>query len=291
MNTVVPSPGTVSRILWHFTGGPIWNETEHRQGSSPKPAAQAYANLKSIIRDRELRLGGYKEVIRIRLAERRRYNSTTKKREVLRNVAEELTSAPVCCLADVPIIHLSYLAQRYGKFAIGFHREAVVRHGFNPVFYALDDASSILSIYRGLGQIDAMDGEVFKVCGGLVRDAADEFMASNGLNEGPDLSFINVISEQADYLDETLQEARVSFGNFLGLVKTFSLDEFGTIYCEREWRSLEAFEFTYDDVAMIVLPRRVGKNEYFQGFCKKASAVLRLPSTIPVVPWEDLVEH
>jgi hypothetical protein len=291
MDAVVPSPGTVSRILWHFTGGPVWNESERKQGSSPKPAVRAYENLKSIIRARQLRLGGYKEVIRVRFDERRRYNPTTKKNEIERNVSEELTSSPVCCLADVPVIHLSYLAQRYGKFAIGFHRESVVRHGFNPVFYALENARSILSIYRGLGQIESIDGEIFRLCGQYTRESVDAFLASNGLAEGPDDAFLTIIPQQADYLDESLREARASLGDFLGLVKTFSPEEFGSIYCEREWRSLEPYTFTYDDIAMIVLPRKVGATAYFQPFCEKAFHALNLPSTIPVVPWEDLVEH
>ena len=165
-----------------------------------------------------------------------------------------------------------------------------MRHDFNPVFYALDNAKFIQSIYRGLGQINSMGGEIFKDYASWERETVEEFVASNDLNGAPDQTFINIISEQADYLDESLREARTSFGDFLGMVKTFTSDEFGTIYCEREWRSLEAFKFNYEDIAMIVLPRKVGVNEYFQPFCKKASLVLRLPSTIPV-PWEDLVEH
>ena len=34
-------------------------------------------------------------------------------------------------------MHLGYHAERYGKIAIGFHRDAVIRHGFSPVFYQL----------------------------------------------------------------------------------------------------------------------------------------------------------
>jgi hypothetical protein len=35
--TMPSSPGTVSKILWHFTGGPRWNEVEKRQEATPKP--------------------------------------------------------------------------------------------------------------------------------------------------------------------------------------------------------------------------------------------------------------
>ena len=48
-----------------------------------------------------------------------------------------LESVPVCCLAEIPVEHLSYHAKRYGKIGIGFHRDAAIRCGFNPVFYQL----------------------------------------------------------------------------------------------------------------------------------------------------------
>lgn len=291
MDPVAYTPGTVSRILWHFTGGPLWNDTEHRQSPSPKSANQAFENLKSILKTRELRLGGYKEVIRVRFPEVRKYNPRTEETKILRNVVEELSSSPVCCLADVPIIHLAYLAPRYGKFAIGFHREAVVKHGFNPVLYILDDAESILSTYRGLGQLNNLSGEVFKSCGEVVQESVAEFIAANGRTEKQVLALIKIISQQADFLDESLRGARDSFKNFLGLVKTFSPAEFGTIYCEREWRSFTSFKFNHDDVAMVVLPRTVGKGDYFQRFCESVSRALHLPATIPIVLWEDLIEH
>lgn len=291
MNTPVPTPGTVSRILWHFTGGPFWNENKRRQSSSPKVAAKAFAALQGILTSRELRLGSYKELIRVRLAERKVYNKTTRKLETKRNVLQELESSPVCCLADVPIIHLSYLAKRYGKFAIGFHRDAVVRAGFNPVFYALDDARSVLEISKSLRFLEGISGDIFKASGDIARELVAELVKENNLDNAPDTWILDVVSEQAEELDNSAAKAQESFRDFLGLVKTFSTDEFGTIYCEREWRSLKKFEFTYEDVAMVVIPRRVGKNEYFAPFCRRASGSLSLPPTLPIIPWEDLVEH
>src|SRR6185295_18155854 len=214
MESIPQSPGTVSRILWHFTGGPLWNDGERRQKSSPKPSFQAFANLKSILKSCVLRLGDYKEVIKVRIPERRTYNHITRKTEVHYNVVEELTSSPVCCLADVPIIHLAYLAPRYGEFAIGFHRDSVVLHGFNPVFYALDDAKSVFSIYKGLGQLRGISGEIFKVCCQAFQESAEEFIAANSLKEGPDQTFIEIISEQAGELDKSVRETLDSFENF-----------------------------------------------------------------------------
>ena len=39
------SPGSVSKILWHFTGGPKWNDQKKRQAKKQKPAAEAFENL------------------------------------------------------------------------------------------------------------------------------------------------------------------------------------------------------------------------------------------------------
>jgi len=38
----VITPGTVSKILWHFTGGPTWNTEKEKQNTTPKPANDAY---------------------------------------------------------------------------------------------------------------------------------------------------------------------------------------------------------------------------------------------------------
>lgn len=71
------------------------------------------------------------------------------------------------------------------------------------------------------------------------------------------------------------------------------MDEFDTIYCEREWRSLRTYHFQeYDDaIAMIVLPRNEKRGKYFNDFVSKDAERLGLPRSIPIVPWEDLIEY
>src|SRR6266849_6798210 len=123
-------PGTVSRILWHFTGGPEWDAERREQKSSPKPHAHAYRNLKSILQTKELRLGDYQEIVKVVIPKRRKFNITRRRTEVERNVRVEVRSAPICCLSDIPAPHLSYHAYRYGKFTIGFHRSSAVTHSF-----------------------------------------------------------------------------------------------------------------------------------------------------------------
>jgi hypothetical protein len=75
----------------------------------------------------------------------------------------------------------------------------------------------------------------------------------------------------------------------LAFVKIFANDEFSAIYCEREWRSTNPFRFTIDDVAMIVLPGVVENRRYFDEFVSGSSE--GVPRSIPIVPWEDLIEH
>ena len=152
-------PGTVSKILWHFTGGPKWNQARNYQQRRPKPAAEAYAALLSILETRQLRLGQYREVIKVQVPKLRRYNAKTRRVEDLTDAVVERTSSPVCCLADIPVAHLSYHAGRYGKIAIGFHRHGPVNHGFNPVFYTLHDSGVLRSLHEGFAGLDEIGDE------------------------------------------------------------------------------------------------------------------------------------
>ncbi len=88
-------PGTVSKILWHFTGGPAWNTVENCQGSKPKAREDAYKALLSILKSKQLRLGNYREVAKVRVPKLRRYNKVTRKTEVRRNTIVEIASSQV----------------------------------------------------------------------------------------------------------------------------------------------------------------------------------------------------
>jgi hypothetical protein len=274
------SPGTVSKILWHFTGGPIWNADQKRQNKHRKPARQAYGNLTSILRARELRVGQYTEVVKV-LAPEPKFDEKGRL-EDMQNVSVELTSAPLCCLADIPVAHLGYHARRYGKFAIGFHRDAVIRHDFNPVFYTLQDTRIIQSIYAGFKKLLYVYDN-FDTLRSVVPSVASLVSGSEAAED------IGLIHFDTLEIEHYVKSAERNFKEFLAFVKTFQRDEFGSIYCEREWRSLKGYSFTFDDVAMIVLPKRVG--HYFSDFVGRVANKLDLPRSIPIVPWEDLVEH
>jgi hypothetical protein len=281
-------PGTVSKILWHFTGGPKWNSRTECQSPHRKRAALAYQAFCSILRSKNLRLGEYLECARVIVPERHRYDREKKKTIVEKNVKVTLRSSRVCCLADIPIAHLRYHEHRYGRFAIGFHRDSIVKHGFNPVLYTLERTHLMHSLYKGLAELDSIDCssaayaalEVADYYGDCEHEDIDELrmqgdMASDAIND----------------IERSIKYSHECISDVMAFVKTFSDDEFSSIYCEREWRSTESFKFSYSDVAMLILPQKVGKRSYCSEFISDRIKKLDLPRSVPVVSWEDLIEH
>lgn len=278
-------PGTVSKILWHFTGGPHWDDKEQRQRINPKRPSDAYAALTSILQTRTLRLGRYHELVKAQYFIR----TVDPKTKALKRESREVTfkSAPVCCLADIPIAHLGYHSHRYGKFAVGFHRSAVVKHKFSPVFYTLHDAAPLQSIRRGISAVESISGDADHnawAVSSFERAAACE--EGHPIDETGELSAFELAFES---IAESAKNARDHLSGSLAFVKTFRPAEFSTVYCEREWRSTREFAFELGDVAMIVLPRQIADETFYDDFVKQRRP--RLPRAIPIVPWEDLVEH
>lgn len=290
------APGTVSKILWHFTGGPKWNAAAKRQEERRKPEGDAYKALLSILRDKKLELGQYREVVKVRLPQFGPRNEKTGKSRIVGYKIDKLQSSPVCCLSDIPIAHLSYQAKRYGKIALGFHRAAVVRHGFNPVFYTLSHTRVLRSIYKCLAELVDVDSDA-----GSIDWSASEIESETANVEcehghevevdigGEVSSEVSDIQSAADDIAVTVSSAQENLKKFLAFVKSFGSDEFSTIYCEREWRSTKPFSFSESDVAMVVLPKR--NAGYFSDFVSRRAKRLGVPRSIPVVPWEDLIEH
>lgn len=285
------SPGTVSKILWHFTGGPTWNSKTRKHTNSKKPATKAYENLKSILRSKELRLGTYKEVARVIVSEHRKYNPKTKRVEVQKNVPVDIESSSICCVSDIPAPHLRYHANRYGKFALGFHRKAIIRAGFNPVFYTLQDTPIIRSIYEGFSSLELADPDTIHYAASTIESEVSDV---EGIYEGIDINVSDEIMEiknEVDSIENAVSDASQSLEDLVAFVKTFEESEFSTVYCEREWRSTKAYNFKIDDLAMIVLPKAVGDKKYYTSFVEKVAPNIKLPRRIPIVPWDDLVEH
>jgi hypothetical protein len=116
----------VSKILWHFTGGPRWNAVKKVQYANPKPPEAAFNALRGIITSRKVLLGRYREVVKVKVATRVLKEYPPSKwhpsgRKLWLKGPEEVVereSAPVCCLADIPVAHLSYHAGRYGWLSL-----------------------------------------------------------------------------------------------------------------------------------------------------------------------------
>lgn len=287
------TPGTVSTILWHFTGGPRWDALTKRQEPIPKPQDDAYRALLSILSSKELRLGSYSEVFNVTVPLLRKRNRVTRKVEELENVEEQLTSSPVCCLADIPIVHLPYHAQRYGKFALGFRRDAAIRQRFNPVLYTLHSSVVANIIREGIRATERIDPWYIE---SIVSDIESE-VSSIQCEQGHDVELdidneLSSIGEEVDRVVEHTDNARDALAQFLAFVKTFGDNDFSTIYCEREWRSTSSFGFEISDIAMIVLPAK-GEHgrDFFSDLVREEIGRLGIPREVPIVAWEDLLEH
>ncbi|MBM2886568.1 hypothetical protein JFK97_19435 [Chromobacterium phragmitis] len=277
-------PGTVSKILWHFTGGPLWCEATQKQLKELKPAINGYNALLSILDSKQLRLGQYKEIVKVIVKEKRKYNLSLRKTETIKNYPVTLTSQPVCCVADIPLQHISYHANRYGKIAIGFHRSAVIKAGFNPVMYTLENTELLNKIYEGYSKIDGIDVLSAKSELEHLQGEIDSVLADNDIDESIDSSSVEL---ELDCIESCKESIEASYSHQLAYIKTFDESEFDSIYCEREWRSTKPFNFSKDDIAMIILPREQEGYNFYKKFLDEA----KLPREVTVGSWEDLVEH
>jgi hypothetical protein len=271
------SPGTVSKILWHFTGGPMWDGMAYRPSRELKPVEDAYAALVGIIKSKELRLGSSAERLDVTLPTVERLGIGPDKRHVHKEASRPYRLMPVCCLADIPIMHLSYHASRYGKIAIGYHRESVVRAGFSPVFYQLQNSMALQSLFQTIICLDVIGGfdSAYDLTAELETDDAEQNIRE---------SYEQLVDRRKR---NALIHARKNAAIAASFIKTFDESEFGSIYTEREWRSVKPFKFEYVDLPMVVLPRESG---YFGRLVTEAESI-GLPKTVSIVAWEDLVEH
>jgi len=212
-------PGTVSKILWHFTGGPKWNIVKNTQHKQPKPAKEAYQNIISIIESMTLRLGQYSEVLEVNGPD---VFIPKEQKEI--KLKTHIVSSPVCCLADVPIMHLEYIAKRYGKFAIGFRRDSVINRGFNPVLYTLNDTPVITNIVNSLNQLRTDEEYRFDPINEIINDL-NEMKAKNILNDN-----YRRFEDDVEKLRNRFREAYKGIVHLLAYVKIFKENEFHTIY-------------------------------------------------------------
>lgn len=214
-----------SEVLWHFV-------------SREKSDEDSYQILLSVLRT-GLKVGPQKEQFKV-------FNQKTKK-------VEALDGYPVTCLADIPLKDLHIHAERYGSFAIGFHKASAILNGFNPVLYVNQYSSVFHKFMEFVEEIDQdieKSPEIYKKYDRL-RNLLGSIAKSGDL----------MMSPQADPKLDHLQ-----MNNF---------------YYEREWRSLASWEFKSDDVALILLPE--GKLSDFVSDRKNCE--LKVSETTPVLPF------
>jgi Putative abortive phage resistance protein AbiGi, antitoxin len=285
------SPGTVSKILWHFTGGPVWDDKAKCQTNDLKPIEKSYDALVEILKSKEVWLGGYREVIKAKLGMMKGIMPLGDEFQHYGSAPVTVESDQVVCLADIPIMHLGYHGKRYGRIAIGFHRHSVIRHGFHPVFYQFQESPVLREIYAGFaaGETGAKV-DVEQATYDLQEIILKSEHAAGRLVEGELLSISYDALGVANVADRVIAQSRKTLKTLLAFVKTFSADELDVIYPEREWRSTKTFDFAFDDVSMVVLPRGVDDASYFEKFVYKARE-MNLPPTLSIVAWEDLIEH
>jgi len=191
-----------SEVLWHFV-------------SRNKDHETSYNTLISILKE-GFRLGKKNEEFKF-------YDFKGKKWVTL-------WGYPVNCLADIPLKDLHIHAERYGQFAIGFHKESAINNHFNPVLY-INQYSSVFHRFIELrNELEAYLDRTDKV----MSDKLQELLLLLGsIAKAGDLKANPVIDGNMDELQAN---------NF---------------YYEREWRSIYPWNFDSGCVAAIIIPDNV----------------------------------
>ena len=282
------TPGTVSKILWHFTGGPGWSVDQDKQSGKLKSPAKAFMALNSIVKSKQLKESSYPESVKAIVMRQINTDKIANKPTVHAAFEDRVETSSVVCVADIPVQHLNYHAGKYGKFAIGFKRESLIDYGFNPVMYTHNSSKvannfveliNDLEFFRtGFAEYNKFTLEQFGKCPQEIVNALQFFGGEIGTPLGRMVGFGSTLSSEIDQIhDRVMKHA--------SLLKTFQYSDMDSIFTEREWRLTARYYFEYHDIAMIVLPRKGG---WFDRFVSEQHT---LPRAIPIVPWEDLIEH
>lgn len=282
-----PGPKTHSRILWHFTGGPIWDNERSIQTKTPKPESAAYDALKLILKSRKLKLGGYHELLKILVDNESFYDHQKKKIINRTNQIKELKTSPVCCVSDIPLSELHFHSKRYGRIAIGFHREALVRSNFNPVFYTPIESQVVRNFYSAQRTISLMDSSAIEW---EIENLMSEIENQTECRLGELALEVDGsgIAAEAEMMVSSANDACGCLEDSLAFVKTYQRSDFEKIYAEREWRSTSEFFFETKDVAMVLIPSS-GSVDYFDKMTRQDLQKLNMPRSVSIVRWEDVV--
>lgn len=285
-------PITHSDILWHFTGGAPWNSKLQRQSQKLKNMSKAFEAFCSILSEKNLRVGGYHEIIERIIPKKEVYNRKTSKSNVTKNYCEKVNTVPVCCVADIPREGLSYHSKRYGKFGIGFRRNSLIKAGFNPVFYTLSNQKIISHFYDAqhalessgdvVGAVDDLQDQIENIKDQISKNESNDYDNDHYIDTDVD---IDSAKGEAESLESSVAEASNELAKAMAFIKTFSMDEFDTIYAEREWRSVKPFKFGWKDIEALLLPK---EKKYYERFQKDWRSKLDIPARVKILSWDDL---
>lgn len=214
-----------SEVLWHFVG-------------RNKPNDQKYQILLSI-----LKTG-------LKVGEKNEFKFVDPKT----NQIVTLWGYPVCCLADIPLKDLHIHAERYGTFAIGFHKESVINNHFNPVLYINQYSFPFHRFIQRRNEVEAYLDRTDK---DIAKKFEDLLTLLGSVTKSGDL--------KANPVDTPLLD-EMQLNNF---------------YYEREWRSIDNWDFRKEDVAMVIVPDDK-LNSFIQD---RKSGGLKIAEETPALPF------
>jgi len=255
------APKTHSPILWHFPGGPKWDESTQQQGKERKTDAEAYDILLKIIKSRHLKLGPYKEKISNRFPKLALRKNPL---GIIETGYEEqflaMETKPVVCVADIPISELGFHSQRYGRVALGFRREDLMTFGFNPVLYVPETSN-------------------------LASDLVRMHISCYHLTAHADVISQADLGRKQVLLGSFCEDLFDNLMDIISYAKPIPPDQFEEIFSEREWRTAIQYNFVPESLAMLLLPQDVKED-----FVRRDSKILGFPDSVEVKSWEEEVD-
>ncbi|MDD4436565.1 MAG: abortive infection system antitoxin AbiGi family protein [Tissierellia bacterium] len=209
-----------SNIYWHFTGSP------------DKINWHAVIKPSDILKQGEPKTDEHSvEILKNILSTRKLLASCSER------IVEKLETEKFCCVCDIPFKDLINHARYYGKIAIGFSAE-IVHRKFNPVFYIDYDK---IPIPRDV----AIPGDTIIDTNTVFRDDDSVMKLFEAIFN----------TESAGYpLARALDSTLGSLKSHLKIT-FFSDNAEETFYGEREWRCINDFTFSYENIEAIIAPQ------------------------------------
>lgn len=211
-----------SNIYWHFTGSP--EGVDWSVCRCPKDITEqgtVLADKKAV------------EILNLIL------DSSLLKATCSEKISESLETDKFCCVTDIPLKDLPSHASYYGKVAIGFKSEAIHKH-FVPVLYIPKQNLPAVRKLVPNRQLQTMAGEFLQYSGGFQEQQAMKLFSQAAH-----------VLEEIQEIDE--HEAGGFYSNFIKITD-FDREPENTFYREREWRSINNFNFESTDIEAVVAP-------------------------------------